>query len=118
MTLVLTFISYFVIAMFVVFLIAASGYGLLREFDRWKEEKMSGKKRLGVVLGQPLEVEYTTTPETEKYAAGVEVTRVFAYTGAVRVDVTPLLNEMGDGLMKKITDRCLEAEGISPGIPY
>jgi hypothetical protein len=116
---VLTCLGYFAGAMFLLFLIAATCYGLLRTHDRWKEARVAKcVKRLGVKLGQRLEVEYTKTSETARYASGIEVARVFAYSGAVKVDVTPLLREEAGALLGKLADRCREAEGLDPAIPY
>jgi len=114
-----TWLSYFVVAMFIVFLIAVSAYGLLREFDRWKGEKMAKQKRLGMLLGQQLEVEYSMIPETKKYAADVQVDRVFAYSGAVRVNVTPLMNiAAAPKVWEEIIEQCRKAEGLGTPIPY
>ncbi len=117
--LVLTVLGYFAGAMFLLFLIAASGYGVLREFDRWKAEKMAQKrKRIGLKLGQPIEVEFALTPESARHAADIEVTRVFAYNGAVRVDVTQLLKVTAPKTLENIADQCRAAEGLAQNIPY
>ena len=79
---------------------------------------MTKTKRLSMKLGQRIEVEYAVTPETARYAAHVEVKRVYAYSGAVRVEVTPLLGCEAPTLMEKITDNCRIAEGIAIGIPF
>jgi hypothetical protein len=117
--LIVTWLGCFAGALFLLFLIAASVYGLFEAFARWKEEKVANqRKRLSVKIGQQLEVEYMRIPETARYASDVEVSRVFAYNGAVRVDVTPLLREEAEVLLGKLADRCREAEGLDPAIPY
>jgi group I intron endonuclease len=98
--------------------ISRSAYGCFCKRDRWKEEKVAKQKRLSMNLGQRLEVEYAVIPETEKFSADVEVKRVYAYSGAVRVEVTPLLRHNSPDMMIKISDQCLKAEGLSAGIPF
>lgn len=76
-------------------------------------------KRINMDLGQRIEVEYAVIPETEKFSADVEVKRVYAYNGAVRVEVTPLLkNNEVPKLREKILEQCREAEGIAQPIPF
>jgi hypothetical protein len=57
-------------------------------------------KRLSVQIGQQLEIEYQLVPETKQYAPDVEVERVFAYNGAVRVEVTPMLRANVPSLLR------------------
>jgi hypothetical protein len=116
--LVLTLLVYFVGAMFLLFLIAASVFGCFLKRDRGKEGKVQKRKRLSVKLGQQLEVEYQLVPETAQYAAGVEVSRVFAYNGAVCVDIAPMLRSNVPSLIEDLAERCRKAEDLGPEIPY
>jgi hypothetical protein len=116
--LVLTWLGYFAGAMFIVFLIAATVFGIFQKHGRGKEKNVAKQKRLSMKLGQQLEVEYAIVPEDKDFASGITIHRVFAYNGAVRVDVTPLLLEHADDLLEKITNRCLEAEGLANSIPF
>lgn len=117
--LVVTIVGYGVAIVFPAFLIAASGYGLLLAYEGRKEEKAMKPKRINMDLGQRIEVEYAVIPETEKFSADVEVKRVYAYNGAVRVEVTPLLkNNEVPKLREKILEQCREAEGIAQPIPF
>jgi hypothetical protein len=75
-------------------------------------------KRLSVQIGQQLEIEYQLVPETKQYAPDVEVERVFAYNGAVRVEVTPMLRANVPSLLEDLADRCRKAEGLGQGIPF
>jgi hypothetical protein len=115
--LVLTWLGYFVGAMFLLFLIAASCYDLLRVFDKRKEEKVkSKKKRANVTIGQQLEIEYSVDGAS---LPDIEVERIFAYSGAVRVEITAMLRtDYGRDLLKTIEDRCYRAEGIAKPIPF
>lgn len=115
---ILTWLGYFAAAMALLFLIAASGFDFLREMDRWREERMSKRsKRLSVKLGQPIEVEYDLLPPVQAALPDIELRRVLAYNGTVCIDVLPLLRECAGGTVKRLTDRCAEAEHI-PAIPY
>ncbi|HXK36404.1 MAG TPA: hypothetical protein VJ553_02385 [Candidatus Paceibacterota bacterium] len=115
---VLTWLGYFAGALFLVFLIAATAYGLLRAYDRRKEEKVQKRKRLSVKLGQQLEVEYSLAPETKEFAADVEVDRVLAYNGAVCVDIAPMLRANVPSFVENLAERCRKAEGLAPAIPF
>ncbi len=103
---------------FLLLLVAATVRGCRRETGRWKEEGVAKAKRVSVTLGQPLEIEYRLVPESREFAAGVEINRVYAYSGAVRVDVTPLLRDQVPSLMDDLTNRCRQAEGQLAGIPF
>lgn len=82
-----------------------------------KEMRMvQKKKRFMVTIGQPLEIEYEMDGSE---IPDVEIKRIFAYTGAVRVDISALLrtNDCRE-LLKKIEARCYQAEGIAEPIPF
>lgn len=116
--LVLTWLGYFAAAVALLFLVAASGFDLLRELDRWREERMSKKsKRLSVKIGQPIEVEYDLVSPAQAALPDIELRRVLAYNGAVCIDVLPLLRECAGGTVKRLVDRCAEAENIA-AIPF
>ena len=116
--LVLTWIGLFAVSMFLLFLIEASVFGCFRKRDRRKEGKVQKRKRLSVQIGQQLEVEYSILPETSQYAADAKVERIFAYSGAVRVDVTKMVHCMTATTFEKITELCRKAEGLTPAIPF
>ncbi len=98
-------------------LVVATVWGLRREMRRWKEEGVARVKRVSVTVGQPLEVEYRLMPESAEFAGDVEISRVYAYSGAVRVEVTPLLRDRAPVLLGDLTNRCREAEGFAV-IPF
>lgn len=96
------------------FLIGACVEGVIRDHRKWMEGKMAGtNKRLHVVIGQPLEVEYAFTPQDNGHPANVEVKSIYAYSGAVRVQITSLLRERKcSAIFDYIEAQCWKAEGL------
>lgn len=101
-------------------LIAATVRGCRRETARWKEDLVAKAKvrRLNLTLGQPVEVEYHVVPETPEFAADVDLDRVYAYSGAVRVEVTLLLRSLAPNLLAGLVDQCRRAEYGGVEIPF